>query len=118
MSRDNFIKGGRKGNARTDSHIRADKQEEEWATRLQGGVRVPGSGAGWRKGDVEGSVWRLECKTTGKNSFTVTREMIQKIEEAALAHSQVPALVIEFNDNGKKVMEVAIVPTWVLENVE
>jgi len=44
--------------------------------------------------------------------------MIQKIEEAALAHSQVPALVIEFNDNGKKVMEVAIVPTWVLENVE
>ena len=118
MSRDNFIKGGRKGNARTSSHIRADKQEEEWATRLQGGVRVPGSGAGSRKGDVEGSVWRLECKTTGKNSFTVTREMIQKIEEAALAHGGSPALIIEFNDDGKKVMEVAIIPTWVIEDVE
>jgi Holliday junction resolvase len=118
LSRKNFIDGGRKGNARTNSHIRADKQEEEWATRLQGGVRVPGSGAGPRKGDVEGDFWRLECKTTGKNSFTVTREMISKIEEAALAHGQTPALVIEFNDDGKKVMEVAIVPTWVLENVK
>lgn len=44
--------------------------------------------------------------------------MILKIEEAALAHGQMPALVIEFNDDGKKVMEVAVVPTWVLENVE
>ena len=42
----------------------------------------------------------------------------RKIEEAALAHGQMPALVIEFNDDGKKVMEVAVVPTWVLENVE
>lgn len=41
--------------------------------------------------------------------------MIQKIEEAALAHSQLPAVVVEFNDGeGNKVMEVAVVPTWVL----
>ncbi len=64
---------------------------------------------------MEGTVWRLECKTTAKKSFTVTREMIQKIEEAALAHSQLPAVIVEFNDgNGNKVMEVAVVPTWVL----
>ena len=44
--------------------------------------------------------------------------MIQKIEEAALAHGGSPALIIEFNDDGKKVMEVAIIPTWVIEDVE
>lgn len=44
--------------------------------------------------------------------------MIEKIEESALSHGQVPALIVEFNDGGKKVMEVAIVPTWVIENVE
>lgn len=117
MSRDNFIKGGKSGR-QTDSHIRAPKQEKEWATRLPGGETVPGSGAGWMKGDVSSRVFRLECKTTGKQSFSVTREMIEKIEEAALAHGQVPALIVEFNDDGKKVMEVAIVPTWVIENVE
>ena len=120
MSRENFIKGVKNGhpNARTHSHVRADAQEEEWASRLQGGARVPGSGAGSRKGDVESPVWRIECKTTAKKSFTVTREMIQKIEEAALSHSQIPAVVVEFNDdNGKKEMEVAVIPAWVLEGI-
>jgi hypothetical protein len=118
VSRENFIKGVKNGhpNARTASHVRADAQEEEWAERI-GGRRVPGSGSGPRKGDVESGVWRLECKTTGKKSFTVTREMIQKIEEAALAHGETPAIIVEFNDgNGKKEIEVAIIPTWVLDN--
>ena len=116
MSRENFLKRVKNGhsNARTPSHVRADAQEEEWATKLQGGVRVPGSGAGSKKGDVQGDVWRLECKTTAKQSFSVTRDMVQKIEEAALAHGQTPAIIVEFNDDGEKVMEVAIIPTWVL----
>jgi len=117
LSRDNFIKGGKSGR-QTDSHIRAPKQEKEWATRLPEGECVPGSGSGSRKGDVTSRVFRLECKTTSKQSFSVTREMVEKIEEAALAHGQVPALIVEFNDGGKKVLEIAIVPTWVIENVE
>jgi hypothetical protein len=44
--------------------------------------------------------------------------MVDKITDQALSTSRIPAIVIEFNDDGKPVMEVAVVPTWVLECLE
>lgn len=98
------------------SHVRSPKQESELAIRFNGTL-VPGSGSGHQKGDVKGcnGVIRIEAKTTKNKSFSVTREMINKIEDAALCNTEIPAMVIEFiNEQGVPEMEIAIVPTYVL----
>lgn len=100
------------------SHKRAKKQERELAVRLSG-RRTPASGAKSEKGDVRvKGVLRLEAKTTKNKSFSVTLDMIRKIEEAALASTELPVLVIEFiNEQGKPIAEVAVVPTYVLDSL-
>lgn len=100
------------------SHLRARKQEKEAANRLHAEM-VPGSGARDTKGDVRlKRVMRLECKTTKNASFSVTLDMVRKIEEAAASAGEVPALLIEFNDgNGKRLCEVAVVPSYVLDHL-
>lgn len=103
---------------RSPSHDRARKQERELAKRVGGRV-TPGSGAFSLKGDVRvKSLMRIEAKTTKNKSFSVTLEMIEKIEEAALSHGEVPVIVVEFNDgNGKKLKEVAVIPAYVLDQL-
>lgn len=111
MSRKNFLK-------QKTSHDRAPEQEEEWASRLDGRTTLASGSLPHDKGDVVTGLLRVECKTTSKKSFSVTREMVDKITDQALSTSRIPAIVIEFNDDGKPVMEVAVVPTWVLECLE
>ena len=101
---------------KTPAHNRAPKQEAETAKRLGGRV-VRGSGCGSEKGDarVEGVI-RVENKTTRAKSFSVTREMIAKIESAALSAGEVPAMEIEFlNEQGKPVSSISLIPNWALE---
>lgn len=117
MSRNSFIHRDRDHGS--SSHRRAPKMEKSLARRL-GGETVPGSGSGNQKGDIKRchGVFRIECKTTKNKSFSVTRDMIRKIEEAALPNREVPAIVIEFiDDTGKPQMEVAVVPMWSLESI-
>lgn len=94
------------------------KQEKEIAQRL-GGRRTPASGARDVKGDVRvKGIVRVEAKTTKHKSFPVTLDMILKIEEAALHAGEMPVIMVEFNDgNGRKIKEVAICPTYVLEEL-
>lgn len=97
------------------SHRRAKKQERQLAKR--GGGRVtPGSGNQAIKGDVRNynRVFRVEAKTTRRKqkSFSVTVDMIKKIEESALAHGEVPAMIVEiWDDEDRKYREIAILPT-------
>ena len=103
---------------RSASHDRARKQEEELARRV-GGRTTPASGALSEKGDVRlKKVARIEAKTTKNKSFSVTLDMLDKIENAALPCDELPILVVEFNDgHGRKLKEVAIVPTYVLDSL-
>lgn len=96
------------------SHTRAKEQEREIAARL-----VPRSGAGDVKGDVRvKNVLRIECKTTKNKSFSVTLDMLRKIEDAAVSAGEMPALIIEFNDGqGNKIGDVAVVPSYVLNEL-
>ena len=117
MTREGFINRDKQHG--TASHRRAPKQERELAKRSRGKL-VPGSGSKAQKGDVSKAfgVFRLEAKTTRNNSFSVTREMVRKIEDAALYNGEIPAIVIEFiDDAGKPCMEVAVVPTYLLPQI-
>ena len=50
---------------------------------------------------------RIEAKTTKNKSFSVTRDMIRKIEDAALTNNEIPVMVIEFiNEQGKPEMRM------------
>jgi len=114
MSRDSFLN---RHKGKSPSHVRSKKQEAMLAKR-GGGRLVPGSGSSYQKGDVKAynGVYRIEAKTTKNKSFSVTREMVRKIEDAALPNGEMPAIVIEFIDErGNPEMEVAVVPTWLLD---
>lgn len=100
----------------TEAHTRSRFQEKEKAQRL-GAIVVHRSGAGDTKGDVRvKKIARIECKTTLNNSFSVTREMVSKIENAALSSGEVPALVVEFlNPGGKVWNSVVILPAYAID---
>jgi hypothetical protein len=102
----------------SNSHRRSRKQESSLAKSLGGRVTA-GSGNKDVKGDVRvKGVARIEAKTTKNASFSVTREMINKIETAAANSGEVPALVVEFHDGFQKSLQsVAIVPMWALESL-
>lgn len=115
MSRDSFLK--RVNHPQGAAYHRARDYENELAKRGFGRL-VPRSGAGPEKGDIKryNGVYRIEAKCTTKKSFSVTRDMIDKIESAALAHGELPAIVIEFVDEmGKPVKEICVVPSYVLD---
>ena len=113
MSRDSFMNRDKtKGNP---SYRRSRKQESELAGRL-GGRLTAASGSKVEKGDVRvRGIMRIEAKTTKHKSFSVTIDMVEKIEEAALPCNEIPIIAIEFNHLGKKVKEVAVVPMYVLD---
>lgn len=118
MSRESFLRRafGEPGN--TASHKRSKVQEKSLAKRIGGNV-TPGSGNGSIKGDVrKRGIVRIEAKTTKRRSFSVTLDMIDKIESAALPSGEMPVLVIEFIDEqGKPIRDVAVVPTYVLDSL-
>lgn len=98
----------------TPSHARSPVQERELAGKL-GGRRVSGSGCGLEKGDVRvKGIVRVEAKTTKADSFSVTKEMIKKIESAALTSGEVPVIVVEFSGD-KSMPSLGIMPMWAIE---
>jgi hypothetical protein len=101
----------------TTAHRFAPKQEKKLSKRLSGRV-TKGSGNGIEKGDVRvKGLKRIECKCTRHESFTVSREMVAKIEAAALASGELPYIEICFlqKDTGRVVSRVAVVPAYVME---
>lgn len=86
--------------------------EKEVALQV-GGRRTSGSGNKLEKGDVRlNGVMRIEHKATQKKSFSVTVEMLEKIELAARGCDEIPILVVEFLDaRGQSTgVKVACVP--------
>jgi hypothetical protein len=93
------------------------RQEDRLAKNL-GGVKTPGSGSGrFVKADVrvKGLV-RVEAKTTKHQSFSVTKELIQKIEMFGVGASEIPALHIEIDNEGSPV-SCYVLPVWAVEHL-
>jgi Holliday junction resolvase len=113
-----FLDRAEKTKNLSNSHRRSKKQEKEIATKI-GGKITPASGSREVKGDVRlKGIVRVECKTTKNKSFSVTLEMVEKIEDAAVEAGEMPVLIVEFTDGfGRKIKEVAVCPTYVLDSI-
>ncbi len=114
MSRESFLNRDKDhGNA---SYRRSRKQEKALAGRLGGRVTV-GSGNQIEKGDVRvRGILRIEAKTTLHKSFSVTMDMIRKIEDAAATGGELPVIVIDFISPQSKVLKsVCVCPAYVLD---
>lgn len=100
------------------AYWRAPKHEESVAKRVNGRKTI-GSGSKKKKGDIYiDNVARIECKTTGRKSFSITQEMLDKIQNACIGCGEVPAIVVEFiNGQGRRKDEVAVLPMWALEQL-
>lgn len=78
------------------------KDEEDFKGR-----RTPASGgkSGF-KGDVKADDWLVECKHTTKKSFSITKDLWEKVYSEALLADRKPALSIEFSD-GKEIVTIS-----------
>lgn len=87
--------------AQTPAHARSVQQERETAERL-GGRTTPGSGSKYQKGDVRRrGLFRIECKCTRNASFSVTRTMVRKLDEATLGTKEIPVFQVELLGNDR-----------------
>lgn len=83
---------------RSEGQKQSRKHEDRLAKKL-GGQRTAGSGAFWsRKGDVRTDKLLIEHKWTGKKSFTLKSEVLEKIVTEAIMDSRMPLLGISLNN--------------------
>jgi hypothetical protein len=108
----------RRGTKTSPAYKHSPKQEKRIAKQV-GGYRTPGSGSKKQKGDVRiKGLLRVECKATSRKSFSVTREMLIKIEDAVGATGELPILQVEFLDaKGKIDGSFAVVATSIIEKL-
>jgi len=84
---------------RSEGQKQSKKHEDRLAKAIDG-QRSFASGAFWsRKGDVRSKRVLLEHKWTGKKSFTLKSEVLEKIVKEAILDSRMPILGISLNNN-------------------
>lgn len=77
------------------AHARAKVQEKKLAQRI-GGNTTKGSGNQHEKGDVRlRKVTRIEAKCTIHKSFSVTTELLDKLDAAVFGAGEIPFIEIE-----------------------
>ena len=85
------------------------KQSQKHEKRLEkvlGGQRTAASGAFWsRKGDVRTDRLLVEHKWTGKKSFTLKSDVLEKIVLEAILDSRTPVLGISLNNNNYVILQ-------------
>lgn len=94
------------------SHARAKVQEKECAERI-GGKITPGSGSKNQKGDVrKWGIVRVENKTTKHKSFSVSTELLEKLDAAVFGTSEIPMFEIEL---GLGTHRACVLPGYALD---
>ncbi|NBW11510.1 MAG: hypothetical protein EBR82_26115 [Caulobacteraceae bacterium] len=91
--------------AKSEGQKQSLKHEKRLAKKV-GGQRNLASGAFWfRKGDVRSKDLLIEHKWTGKKSFTLKSDVLEKIVTEALIDGRTPVLGISLNGNNYVVMD-------------
>jgi hypothetical protein len=76
------------------------QKHEKRIAKAVGGKTTAASGAFWsRKGDVRSDDLLIEHKWTGKKSFSLKAEVLEKIVTEAIIDSRMPVLGISLNNN-------------------
>lgn len=82
---------------KSEGQKQSQKHEKRLAKRIGGSVNA-GSGSFWsRKGDVRSSTVLIEHKWTGKKSFTLKSDVLEKIVGEAILEGRMPILGIHLN---------------------
>lgn len=83
---------------KSEGQKQSQKHEKRLAKKV-GGSTTAASGAFWsRKGDVRSSDLLIEHKWTGKKSFSVKADVLEKIVTEAIVDSRMPVLGISLNN--------------------
>jgi hypothetical protein len=82
----------------TESSFKSSRKQEKSVAKRLGGQLTVGSGSRWfNKGDVRTECYLVECKTTGKLSYTIKSSELRKIETEALLEGRNPVLVFDLD---------------------
>lgn len=82
---------------KSEGQKQSQKHEKRLAKRI-GGSTNAASGAFWsRKGDVRNAELLIEHKWTGKKSFTLKSEVLEKITTEAIMDGRTPMLGVHLN---------------------
>lgn len=85
------------------------KRHEKVVMKKLGFEPVVGSGAGWvNKEDGESEFFLAQLKSTDKNSFTIKREDLDKLEYHAKVTHKLPVFVNEFLQDGKIYITISL----------
>lgn len=83
---------------KSEGQKQSQKHEKRLAKKV-GGSTTAASGAFWsRKGDVRSPDLLIEHKWTGKKSFSLKAEVLEKIVTEAIIDSRMPVLGISLNN--------------------
>lgn len=83
---------------RSEGQKQSQKHERRLAKQFDG-QRTAASGAFWqRKGDVRTPDLLIEHKWTGKKSFSLNADVLEKIVEEAILDYRTPVLGVSLND--------------------
>lgn len=83
---------------KTKGQKESQKHEKRIAKKI-GGSRNAASGALWsRKGDVRSDDLLIEHKWTGKKSFSLKADVLEKIVREAILESRMPVLGVSLNN--------------------
>jgi hypothetical protein len=90
--------------AKSEGQRQSQKHEKRLA-KLVGGSRNAGSGAFWsRKGDVRSKQLLIEHKWTGKKSFSMKSDVLEKIVTEAILDGRTPVLGFSLNNENYVVL--------------
>lgn len=78
---------------------RSLRQEKQVAKEVSGYTTIASGALCFQKGDVRSDELLIECKTTAKKSFILTRTVWDKIKKEALHDNmRLPVLAVDFRD--------------------
>lgn len=77
---------------------KSQKQEERVAKDVDGKTQRGSGSKDFHKGDVKSIEFLIEAKRTDKDSLSVKKEWLIKVNAEALAYKRIPALSIEFDN--------------------
>ena len=82
---------------KTEGQKESQKHEKRLAKKIGGSVNVRSGGFWSRKGDVRSDDLLIEHKYTGKKSFSVKADVLEKITREAILDGRMPVLGIHLN---------------------